>query len=601
MDGPLPGLVLSWQLDGLSLFFGLVVLSISAVTTVYAIGHARHDHGFPGSGFLYLLFILAMLAVVVAGDGFTFLLAWETMSLASFGLVLTDHRRVAVRQAAWSYLVMTHTATAFIVAAFLILARTSGSLVFADWSAQAPSLDPFVASIIFVLGLVGFGTKAGMIPLHVWLPRAHPVAPSHVSALMSGVMIKLGIYGLVRLSFDWLAPGPSWWGALILALGATSAVLGVLYALMEHDLKRLLAYHSVENIGIILMGLGASIVARSLGAQVTVALALVAALFHVVNHATFKALLFMGAGVIDSAVGTRDLERYGGLLRRMPVTGLCFLVGSAAISALPPLNGFASEWLTLQSLLTLGRVADEPQTALLPLLAGGALALTGALAVACFVKAFGISFLALPRSPQAAAAREAGRLELAAMGALAFACVALGLGALPVVSYIGQLVPLAAAPPAGPALGLTGFGAGRLFVPGVALVLLALAVLAAIVPRLLGPARSRIAETWACGITLQPIHEYTATAFAKPIRLMFRDIVRPVRDVGIVHRAGTRFVASVHYRSHIAPVFERYVYVAVKDRLVAAAHVVRRAQNGSLQLYLAYVFAAVLTALLLAR
>jgi len=601
MDGPLPGLVLTWQLDGLSLLFGLVVLSISAVTTVYAIGHARHHHGFPGSGLLYLLFIGAMLAVVVAGDGFTFLLAWETMSLASFGLVLTDHRRAGVREAAWSYLVMTHTATAFIVAAFLLLARTSGSLAFADWSARAPAVDPVAASIIFVLGLVGFGTKAGMIPLHVWLPRAHPVAPSHVSALMSGVMIKLGIYGLVRLSFDWLAPGPAWWGALILGLGVTSAVLGVLYALMEHDLKRLLAYHSVENIGIILIGLGASIVARSLGAQAAMTLALVAALFHVVNHATFKALLFMGAGVIDSAVGTRDLERYGGLLRRMPITGLCFLVGSAAISALPPLNGFASEWLTLQSLLALGRASDDPLTALLPLLAGGALALTGALALACFVKAFGISFLALPRSPQATEAREAGRLELAAMATLAFACVALGFGAVPVVSFIGQLVPLAAVPTAGSALGLTTAGAGRLFVPGVALVLLALAVLAAIVPRLLGPVRSHIAETWACGITLQPIHEYTATAFAKPIRLMFRDIVRPVRDVGIVHRAGTRFVASVHYRSHIAPVFERYVYLAVKDRLVAAAHVVRRAQNGSLQLYLAYVFAAMLTALLLAR
>src|SRR5512132_1760199 len=273
MDGPLPGLVLTWQLDGLSLFFGLVVLSISAVTTVYAIGHAGHHPGFPGSGLLYLLFILAMLAVVVAGDGFTFLLAWETMSLASFGLVLTDHRRAAVREAAWSYLVMTHTATGFIVAAFLLLARTSGSLAFADWTSRAPALDPFAASIIFVLGLVGFGTKAGMIPLHVWLPRAHPVAPSHVSALMSGVMIKLGIYGLVRLSFDWLAPGPAWWGALILALGAMSAVLGVLYALMEHDLKRLLAYHSVENIGIILMGLGTAAIARSAGAPSVVALA----------------------------------------------------------------------------------------------------------------------------------------------------------------------------------------------------------------------------------------------------------------------------------------------------------------------------------------
>jgi hydrogenase-4 component B len=601
MEGPLPGLVLTWQLDGLSVFFGLLVLSISAVTTVYAVGHSRHHHAFPGSAALYVLFVLAMIAVVIAGDGFTFLLAWEAMSLASFGLVLTDHRRGAVREAAWSYLVITHTATAFIVAAFLLLARTSGSLVFAEWSTHATALDPLVASLIFVLGLVGFGTKAGMIPLHVWLPRAHPVAPSHVSALMSGVMIKLGIYGLVRLVFEWLAPGPAWWGALILVLGATSAVLGVLYALMQHDLKRLLAYHSVENIGIILMGLGAAAVARSLGAEVVMALALTAALFHVANHATFKALLFMGAGALDSAVGTRDLEHYGGLLRRMPVTALCFLVGSAAISALPPLNGFASEWLTFQSLLTLGRVAQEPQTALLPLLAGGALALTGALALACFVKAFGVGFLALPRSPHAAAAREAGALELVAMGALALACVALGLGAVPVVAFIGQLVPSAAAPLTGGALGPTGVGAGRLVLPGIALALAALAAGALLIPRLLGPVRTRVAETWACGITLQPIHEYTATAFAKPIRLMFRDIVRPVRDVGIVHRAGTRFVASVDYRSHIAPVFERYVYLAITDRLVALAHVVRRAQNGSLQTYLAYVFAAVLTALLLAR
>ncbi|HKY52402.1 MAG TPA: proton-conducting transporter membrane subunit, partial [Candidatus Limnocylindria bacterium] len=235
VDGPLPGLLLTWQLDGIGLFFGLVVLAISAVTTLYAIGHARHRHGFPGSGLLYALFIFAMLAVVVAGDGFTFLLAWETMALTSFGLVLTDHRRPAVREAAWAYLVMTHTATAFIVAAFLLLARSSGSLLFVDWTAHAPTLDPGIAGVVFLLGLVGFGTKAAMIPLHVWLPRAHPVAPSHVSALMSGVMIKLGIYGLLRLTFDWLAPGPAWWGAAILALGATSAVLGVLYALMQQD------------------------------------------------------------------------------------------------------------------------------------------------------------------------------------------------------------------------------------------------------------------------------------------------------------------------------------------------------------------------------
>ena len=320
--------------------------------------------------------------------------------------------------------------TALIIAAFLILARTSGSLLFADWAAHAPALDLATGSIVFVLGLIGFGTKAGMIPLHIWLPRAHPVAPAHVSALMSGVMIKLGIYGLVRLAFEWLAPGAAWWGGLILALGAASAVLGVLYALMEHDLKRLLAYHSVENIGIILMGVGTALVGRSLGAVPIVALGLAAALFHVANHATFKALLFMGAGAIDSAVGTRDLEHLGGLLRRMPYTGLFFLIGSAAISALPPLNGFASEWLTFQSLLSLGRVADQPQTQLVPLLAAGALALTGALAVACFVKAFGVSFLALPRGQRAATAHEVGVFELIAMGMLALACVGLGLAAV---------------------------------------------------------------------------------------------------------------------------------------------------------------------------
>jgi hydrogenase-4 component B len=325
-----------------------------------------------------------------------------------------------------------------------------------------------------------------------------------------------------------------------------------------------------------------------------------AALFHVVNHATFKALLFMGAGVIDTAVGTRDLERYGGLLRRMPITGLCFLIGSAAISALPPLNGFASEWLTFQSLLTLGRVANEPQTTLLPHLAGGALALTSALAVRVLREGVRRQLPRAPRSPHAAAAHEAGRPELVAMGTLALACVALGLGAVPVVSFIGQLVPLAAAQLDSPALGATSIGSVALSSRHRACAPRSRGPVT-LVPRLLGPVRSRISETWACGISLQPIHDIHSDGLCQTDPAHVRDIVRPVRDIGIVHRAGTRFVASVHYRSHLAPVFERYVYVAITDRLVAAAHVVRRAQNGSLQLYLAYVFAAMLIALLLAR
>ena len=592
---------MSLRLDGLGLLFALLVLAIAAPVTLYAIGHRHHDRlAFRGSGVLFGLFVLAMLGVALAGDAFTFLVAWETMSLASFALVLADHRRSEVRRAGWVYLVMTHTATACITVAFLLLARHSGSLAFADWAATAGSLDPVSAGLIFVLGLIGFGTKAGMIPLHVWLPRAHPVAASAVSALMSGVMIKLGIYGLVRLGFEWLAPGPAWWGALVIVLGAVSACLGVLYALMQHDLKRLLAYHSVENIGIILLGLGVALAGRSAGADAVVILGLSAALFHVINHAVFKSLLFLGAGAIDSAVGTRELGRLGGLIHRMPATAITFLVGSAAISGLPPLNGFASEWLTMQALLGLGRALGASLVALVPLIAGGALALTAALAVACFVKAFGISFLAMPRSSEAADAREVGRLELVAMVALAAACVVLGLAAAPVMAAIGTLLraSVLTAPQAFSSAAPLG---AQLFVPGLALGIVTLGALAFGLARLLGPVHIRRGETWASGRALHANNQYSAVAFAKPIRLMFADILRPVREIDIAHRAGTRFVASVHYRSHIAPVFERYMYRSITDALVVGSHVVRRAQNGSLQTYLGYLFVALLIGLVLAR
>ncbi|HEV2251523.1 MAG TPA: proton-conducting transporter membrane subunit [Candidatus Limnocylindria bacterium] len=599
----LTGFTLSWRVDGLGLFFAVLVLAIAAPVTLYAIGHRRHERvGFPGGGFLHGLFVLAMIGVALAGDAFTFLIAWETMSLASFGLVLADHRRPEVRRAAWIYLVMTHTATACITAAFLLLANSAGSLEFAAWTAAAPALDARVAGLVFGLGLIGFGTKAGAIPLHIWLPRAHPVAASAISALMSGVMIKLGIYGLLRLGFDWLAPGPLWWGALVIVIGAVSAILGVLYALMQHDLKRLLAYHSVENIGIILLGAGVALGARATRADALVALGLSAALFHVVNHAVFKALLFLGAGAIDGAVGSRELGRLGGLVHRMPATALCFFVGSAAISALPPLNGFASEWLTFQALLGLGRGLAPSAVALFPLLAGGALALTGALAVACFVKAFGISFLGLPRSDASAGAREVGPLEVTAMVVLALACVGLGLAAGPVTRVIASVLPQGTA---GGTLGILG-GAGtpiaaRLFVPGISVALAGLAVVTLGAVRLLGPVGSRREPTWASGGLIRGNNQYSALAFAKPLRLMFRDIVRPIREIEVVHHGESRFVASVHYRSHIAPVFERYLYGALTGSLVRASHVIRRAQNGSLQTYLAYVFVALIVALVLAQ
>ena len=605
--GPLPDLVLSWRLDPLGAFFALVVVAVSLAVTIYALGYGRHWPGRPFLGPAYVVFIASMLGVVVAGDAYTFLLAWETMSLASFALVVTDHRQAAVRSAGWVYLVMTHAATALITGAFLLLWRATGSLSFAEWAAAAPRLDPGVASAVFLLGLVGFGTKAGMIPVHIWLPRAHPVAPSHVSALMSGVMIKLGIYGILRVAFEWTAPGPAWWGVLVLVIGASSAVLGVLYALMQHDLKRLLAYHSVENIGIILLGAGAALLARSEGQSALAAIGLTAALFHVANHAAFKALLFMGAGAVDAATGTRDLEHLGGLVKRMPATAVLFLVGSAAISGLPPLNGFASEWLTFQALLATGRAASGLALALPPLVGGALLALTGALALACFVKAFGVGFLGLARSGRAAEARETGWTELTGMALLAAACVALGLGAAPVVSALGP-VTAALAGGAMPADGAVlhaqpaALAAGSLALPWLAVAVVALALaLPALVRLAAGPVRTRVVETWACGVVLQPLNEYTSTAFAKPIRLMFRDLVRPVRDVDVIHRLGTRFVARIEYRSGVAPVFERYVYRAFTDRLVATARLLRRIQNGSLQAYLAYLCAALVALLVLAR
>jgi len=588
---------MSLRLDGLGLFYVVLILAISAPVVVYAIGHRAHDRlAFRGSGLLLGLFILSMLGVVVAGDAFTFLVAWETMSLASFALVLADHRRVEVRRAGWVYLVMTHTATAFITLAFLLLARHSGTLAFSGWAAAASTLEPGLAAVVFLLGLIGFGTKAGMVPLHIWLPRAHPVAASAVSALMSAVMVALGIYGLTRLGFEWLPPGPAWWGMLLIVLGAVSACLGVLYALMQHELKRLLAYSTVENTGISLLGLGVALVARSAGTTSLVVLAVGAALFQVLNHAVIKSLLFLGAGMIESAVGTRDLDRLGGLVRRMPLTAVAFFVGSAAISGVPPLNGFASEWLTLQALFGLGRSEGASPSAVIPLLAGGALALTAALTLACFVNAFGVSFLALPRSPEAEHAHDAGRPELAAVAALAVACVALGLAAAPATALIASLVESALVlRPAAPAV------AAQLFVPGLAVGIVACAALAVGAARLLGPVRVRRGATWASGRTLHANNQYSSLAFAKPIRLMFADIIRPVREIDIVQRAGTRFVVSVRYRSHVAPIFERYLYRSITDALVRGSQLIRRAQNGSLQTYLAYVFVALLVALVLAR
>ncbi|MCI0539435.1 MAG: hydrogenase 4 subunit B, partial [Verrucomicrobiales bacterium] len=417
------------RIDPLGAFFGLIVSLLGLALSIYSLGYARGFYGRKNVGVLGAFFNLLLLAttlVFFADNAFFFLIAWEIMALTAYCLVSFEHEKDETRKAGVLYFVMSHIGTGCIMLGFLLLFQVSGSYGFSTFSGLGDKLASGPRNAAFLLFFAGFGVKAGIVPLHIWLPAAHPVAPSNVSALMSGVLIKTGIYGMTRVFFDFLGSPPNWWGVTVLAVGTISAVLGVLYALMEHDLKRLLAYHSIENIGIILMGLGTALMFRHTGHPVLASLALIAGLYHTINHAIFKALLFLGAGAVLHSTHTRNMEEMGGLAKRMPQTAFFFLIGAVAISALPPLNGFVSEWLTYQSLLQ-GFGTTPSLIRLMFPLSGAILALTSALAAACFVKAFGITFLAQPRSAHAAQAHEAGPTMRLGQAILTAACVFLGL------------------------------------------------------------------------------------------------------------------------------------------------------------------------------
>jgi hydrogenase-4 component B len=461
----------------------------------------------------------------------------------------------------------------------------------------------------FLLFVFGFGVKAGIVPLHIWLPAAHPVAPSNVSALMSGVLIKTGIYGLTRVLFDFMGTPPNWWGVTVLTIGTVSAVLGVLYALMEHDLKRLLAYHSIENIGIILMGLGAALMFLHTNHPILATLALIAGLYHTINHAVFKALLFLGAGAVLHSARTRNMEEMGGLIKRMPQTALFFLIGAVAISALPPLNGFVSEWLTYQALLGGFETTRQLVRLMFPL-AGALLALTGALAAACFVKAFGITFLAQPRSRHAAEAQEASFTMLFGMGLLAVFCIYLGLCP---GTFLGLLNPVTAQL-TGHAISdqlLTADGlsllalrptAGTVSTLGITLVAVCLLPLPLGLWWLFGrPARRRIGPTWDCGLSgLTPQMEYTATAFSKPLRMIFKTIFRPHRALRAEFEFSRYFATTIRFESHIEETFEKRLYRPLQRFILRASRRMRAVQAGSLQAYLIYIFVTLLLLLILA-
>ena len=595
------------RFDALSAFF-LVILGVAgAASSVYGIGYRAHGSSErDATAAAFPLFLASLALVFGASDAFAFLFAWELMALSSAALVVGARPSPGVARAGYFYLAMTHLATAAVVVAFAILAASAGSTDFAVFGLAAPGLPPVTRDVVFILLFVGFGTKAGVIPLHVWLPRAHPVAPSHVSALMSGVMIKAGVYGIVRFGLDILGPGPEWWGVVVLVLGVASAVLGVLYALMEHDLKRLLAFHSIENIGIILIGVGIALLAAAHGAVALAAVALTAALFHTLNHALFKSVLFLAAGSVQSAAGSRDLNALGGLARALPVTTLAFAIGAAAISGVPPLNGFASEWLTFQALFGAGASAAlSPIARSAALLAVGGLGLTAALAVACFVKATGVGFLALPRSAGAAAARETSRWMGAPMLALAGACVLVGLAAGPVAAGIAGIAGvIVGASPAGASAGtmtvaVPGLGGAAYGAAGIGVLVAAVAAASWFV----GVRRraARRAPTWMCGIVPEPAFEYTATSYAKLIRLYFGQVLRPVRELTVELHPGTPFPRTVRYHGEARHLIDERLYRPLHRAAVGASQLARRLQNGSLQVYLAYSVAAVVILLVLAR
>ncbi len=590
-----PGGAFEVRIDALSAVFLAPVGLIPALGAVYGRGYwpeRDHPHDARQLRFFYGLLTAGMALVVIAANAVLFLVGWEVMALAGYFLVATEDREAKVREAGVVYLAMTRLGSLVLYAMFgTLLAATGGLLLFAR-SPATVAMRPVFQSAVVLLSLAGFGVKAGLVPLHAWLPPAHGNAPSHVSALMSGVMLKMGIYGIFRVTSLFAAP-PLWWGELVLALGIISGLVGVAFALGQHDLKRLLAYHSVENIGIILMGLGLALIGRATGRPALAVLGFAGALFHVWNHALFKSLLFFSAGSVVHQTGTREMDRLGGIAKRMRLTALAFVIGAVAIAGLPPLNGFASELFVY--LASLRSVAHPGGPWLVVAFAAPALAMIGALAVACFAKAYGAVFLGEPRSDDAREPRESSAFLLAPMAVLAALCALFGIAP-------GLVVPMLARAVDAWAPGLSAAAPLASLVPTTAITLGALALLlilgiAALVLRRRPTAMS--APTWACGYSRPvPRAQYTASSFAQQLVVLLRFIVWPR-----THRPAIRglFPSPTDFHSETPDLVLDRAALPLTRRIARAVGSRRVLQGGSIHAYLGYIFAAVIVLLLLFR
>lgn len=597
----LPWLGAHFRLDGLASFFLVVVNLGGASASLYGLGYGHHEEAPQRVLPFFPAFLAGMNLVVLAGDAFSYLLCWEFMSLASWALVMAHHREPGNAKAGYVYLVMASFGTLALLLAFGLLAGPAGDYEFA--AIRMAQHTPYVATLVLILMLLGAGSKAGLVPLHVWLPLAHPAAPSHVSALMSGVMTKVAIYGFIRVVFDLLGQ-PSWWASVIvLSLGGITAVMGILYAMMEKDLKRLLAYSTIENVGVIFASLGLALAFQANGLKLLAALALAAALFHVLNHSFFKSLLFFGAGAVLTATGERDMDKLGGLIHRMPYTSFAVLVGCVSISALPPFNGFVSEWLMFQAVL---QSPELPQWALkitVPAV-GALLALAAALAAACFVKAYGVTFLGRRRDVAAETAEEVDRYSLSAMFVLAALCLLAGI--LPglvidalspiTLQILGARMPMQANEPW---LSIAPIAESRSSYNGLlVMVFITISASSAVVfiHRFASRALRR-GPAWGCGFSdPTPAAQYSGVSFAQPIRRVFGTLVFHARDHVEMPPPGDIRPARLRIELHDL-IWER-MYEPIADVVGFSADKLNRLQFLTIRRYLSLVFATLVTLLL---
>lgn len=586
LDWPFPFGPTGLGIDPLTAFFAIPILLIAASCSIYALDYwpaGKNRRTVRKLTFFFGLLVSAMLFVTMARSAGLFLLVWEIMALAAYFVLTTDDKIPEVRDAGTLYMICTHTGTLVLFAFFALLKSISGSFSFPE--AGAISAVAPLAAPLYLLALVGFGFKAGLMPLHIWLPSAHANAPSHVSAIMSGVILKIGIYGLVRI-LSFFTGMPLWWGIVLLVLGIISSIVGVLFALGQHDLKRLLAYHSIENIGIIVMGLGTALLGATSGSRILTLLGLAGALLHVMNHATFKALLFLGAGSVIHAAGTREIDRMGGLLRPMPWTAAAFMTGAIAICGLPPLNGFVSELLIYLGFFN-GTIAHDGSIAVGTALAAPALALTGGLAIACFVKVVGVVFLGTPRTPLPSPPHEAGWRMRSAMLLLAAVCLFIGLAPIAVAPLLDGIVPLwlpamQGAPPLASVVPL-------LMISALAAAFLALMLLTSLwyMGRIKKEGATESA-TWGCGY-LAPTSrmQYSASSFADLLLNFFAGILR--LELHPPSISGP-FPKKTGFESHLPETVLERVYLPFLSRAYEKLMPVRRLQHGQLHIYILYTF-----------